>query len=155
MEKCAGKGYSYPRFITITASEANKNGLYVKKDEHVTVLEYWKQEDDGKMRPHGYSVFNVEQLNGRLPEQEIPEKDVANLEKTARILQNAGIEIKPGSDVKQYRDAIKKLTVKNSEETGLTQYVHTPELVALRYSIANMFAMRETGISVEQTKERS
>jgi hypothetical protein len=104
------------------------------------------------MRPHGYSVFNVEQLNGRLPEQEIPEKEGANLEKAARMLQNAGIEIKPGSDVKEYRDAIKKLTVKDAEETGLTRYVHTPELVALRYSIASTFAMREAGIPVEQTE---
>jgi hypothetical protein len=90
MEKCAEKGYSDPRFIT--ASEANKNGLYVRKGE--------------------------------------------------LMLKNAGIEIKPGSDVKEYRDAIKKLTVKNAEETSLTQYVHTPELVALRYSIASTMAMR-------------
>ncbi|MDR1510416.1 MAG: ArdC family protein, partial [Synergistaceae bacterium] len=90
MEKCAEKGYTDPRFIT--ASEANKNGLYVRKDEHGTVLEHWAEGSDGKMKPHGYSVFNVQQLNGRLP---IPEKEKAGLEKAAQMLKNAGIEIKP------------------------------------------------------------
>jgi antirestriction protein ArdC len=147
MEKCAEKGYTDPRFIT--ASEANKNGVYVKKGEHGTVLEHWIEGNDGKMKPHGYSVFNVQQLNGKLP---IPELDKPNLERAAEMLKNAGIEIKPGSDVKEYRDAIKKLTVKNAEELGLTQIIHTPELLALRYSIASTAAMRETGIPVEQTE---
>jgi antirestriction protein ArdC len=147
MEKCAEKGYADPRFIT--ASEANKNGMCVKKGEHGTVLEHWAEDSDGKMKPHGYSVFNVQQLNGKLP---IPELDKPNLEKAAEMLKNAGIEIKPGSDVKEYRDAIKKLTVKNAEELGLTQTVHTPELLALRYSIASAMAMREAGIPVEQTE---
>jgi 2C-methyl-D-erythritol 2,4-cyclodiphosphate synthase len=75
-----------------------------------------------------------------------------NLEKAAQLLKNAGIEIKPGSGIKEYSDAIKKLTVKAAEETGLTEYVHTPELVALRYSIASTLAMREAGIPVEQTE---
>jgi antirestriction protein ArdC len=148
MEKCAEKGYADPRFIT--ASEANKNGLYVRKGEHGTVLEHWAEGSDGKMKPHGYSVFNVQQLNGRLP---IPEKEKSgSLEKVAQMLKNAGIEIKPGSDVKEYRDAIKKLTVKNAEELGLNQTVHTPELLGLRYSIASTMAMREAGIPVEQTE---
>jgi antirestriction protein ArdC len=150
MEKCAEKGYDDPRFIT--ASEANKNGLYVRKGEHGTVLEHWAEGSDGKMKPHGYSVFNVQQLNGRLP---IPEKEKANLEnldKAAQMLKNAGIEIKPGSDVKEYRDAIKKLTVRNAEELGLNQTVHTPELLGLRYSIASTMAMRGAGIPVEQTE---
>ncbi|MDR1510940.1 MAG: ssDNA-binding domain-containing protein [Synergistaceae bacterium] len=147
MEKCAEKGYDDPRFIT--ASEANKNGLYVRKGEHGTVLEHWAEGSDGKMKPHGYSVFNVQQLNGRLP---LSEKDKPNLEKAAQMLKNAGIEIKPGSDVKEYRDAIKKLTVKVAEETGLTQYVHTPELAALRYSIASTAAMRGAGVPVEQSE---
>ena len=95
MEKCAEKGYTDPRFIT--ASEANKNGVYVKKGEHGTVLEHWAEGSDGKMKPHGYSVFNVQQLSGKLP---IPEPDKPNLEKAAEMLKNAGIEIKPGSDVK-------------------------------------------------------
>jgi antirestriction protein ArdC len=150
MEKCAEKGYSDPRFVT--ASEANKNGVYVRKGEHGTVLEHWVEGSDGKMKPHGYSVFNVQQLNGKLPIPEMPEKEKSNLEKAAQMLKNAGIEIKPGSDVKEYRDAIKKLTVKVAEETGLTQYVHTPELVALRYSIASTMAMRGAGIPVEQTE---
>jgi antirestriction protein ArdC len=148
MEKCAEKGYSDPRFIT--ASEANKNGVYLKKGEHGTVLEHWAEGNDGMMKPHGYSVFNVQQLNGRLP---IPEMEKQNLEKAAERLKNAGIEIKPGSDVKEYRDAIKKLTVKNAEELGFTQVVHTPELLALRYSIASTMAMREAGIPVEQSEE--
>jgi antirestriction protein ArdC len=148
MEKCAEKGYDDPRFIT--ASEANKNGLYVRKGERGTVLEHWVEGSDGKMKPHGYSVFNVQQLNGRLP---IPEKEKSgSLEKAAQMLKNAGIEIKPGSDVKEYRDAIKKLTVRNAEELGLNQIVHTPELLGLRYSIASTMAMRGAGIPVEQTE---
>ncbi|MDR1508905.1 MAG: ArdC family protein [Synergistaceae bacterium] len=153
MEKCAEKGYDDPRFIT--ASEANKNGVYVRKGEHGTVLEHWVEGSDGKMKPHGYSVFNVQQLNGKLPIPEISEKGKANLEKAARMLKNAGIEIKPGSDVKEYREAIKKLTVKNAEELGLNQTVHTPELLALRYSIASTMAMRGAGISVEQSEGAS
>jgi antirestriction protein ArdC len=147
MEKCAEKGYSDSRFIT--ASEANKNGTHVRKGEHGVVLEHWVQGDDGKMKPRGYSVFNVQQLNGHLP---IPEAEKPNLEHAAQMLKNAGIEIKPGSSVKEYRDAIKKLTVKNAEELGLTQIIHTPELLALRYSIASTMAMREAGIPVEQSE---
>jgi antirestriction protein ArdC len=151
MEKCAEKGYTDPRFIT--ASEANKNNLYVRKGEHGTVLEHWVEGSDGKMKPKGYSVFNVEQINGRLPIREISEiEKPGGLEKAAEMLKNAGIEIKPGSDAKEYRDAIKKLTVKVAEETGLTQYVHTPELAALRYNIASTLAMRGAGIPVEQSE---
>ncbi|MCL2009135.1 MAG: ArdC family protein [Synergistaceae bacterium] len=146
MERSAEKGYTDPRFITV--SEANKNGLHVRKGEHGVVLEHWTQGEDGKMKPRGYSVFNVQQLNGRLP---IPETEKGgNLEKAAEMLRNAGIEIPPDSSVKDYQDAIKKLTVKNAEETGITQSVHTPELVALRCSIASTMAMREAGIPVEQ-----
>jgi antirestriction protein ArdC len=150
MEKCAEKGYTDPRFIT--ASEANKNGVYVRKGEHGTVLEHWAEGNDGRMKPHGYSVFNVQQLSGRLPIPEMEKPNLENLGKGAQMLKNAGIEIKPGSDVKEYRDAIKKLTVKNGEELGLTQIVKTPELLALRYSIASTMAMREAGIPVEQSE---
>ena len=144
MEKCAEKGYKDPRFIT--ASEANKNGFYVRKGEHGTVLEHWTQGNDGRLKPRGYAVFNAEQLSGKLPIPEPAERP--NLERAAEILKNAGIEIKPGSDIKEYQDAIKKLTVKNAEELGVTQTVHTPELLALRYSIASTSAMREAGIPV-------
>ena len=147
MEKCAEKGYSDPRFITV--SEANKNGLYVRKGEKGTVLEHWAQDSDGKMKPHGYSVFNVQQLNGSLP---MPEKEKPNLEHAAQMLKNAGIEIKPGSGVKEYRDAIEKLAVKNAEEVGLPQNIYKPELLALRYNIASTMVMREIGIPVEQTE---
>jgi hypothetical protein len=68
------------------------------------------------------------------------------------MLKNAGIEISPYSSVKDYQDAIKKLTVKNAEECGLPQEVHTPELLALRYSIASSTVMREAGIPVEQSE---
>ena len=81
MEKCAEKGYADPRFIT--ASEANKNGVYVRKGEKGTVLEHWVEGSDGKMKPHGYSVFNVQQLSGKLP---IPELDKPNLERAAEML---------------------------------------------------------------------
>ncbi|MDR1482130.1 MAG: ArdC family protein, partial [Synergistaceae bacterium] len=147
MEECADKDYRDPRFIT--ASEANKNGLYVRKGEHGTVLEYWAQGSDGKIKPHGYSVFNVQQLNGRLT---IPESDKPNLEHAAQMLKNAGIEIKPGSGVKEYQDAIKRLTVKNGEEAGFNHSAHTPELLALRYSVASTLAMRKAGIPVERVE---
>ena len=148
MEKCAEKGYKDPRFIT--AGEATKNGLYVRKGEHGTVLEHWTQGSDGKIKPRGYVVFNAEQLNGRLQTHEPAERP--NLEKAAEMLKKAGIEVKPGSSVKEYQDAIKKLTVKNAEEHGFTQMAHTPELLALRYNIASTMAMKEAGIPVEQTE---
>jgi antirestriction protein ArdC len=143
MESCAEKGYKDPRFIT--ASEANKNGLYVRKGEHGTVLEQWTQGNDGRPKPRGYVVFNAGQLNGRLP---TPEPEKPNLEKAAEMLKNAGIEMKPGSSVKEYQDAVKKLTVKNAEELGVTQGVHTPELLALRYSITAYFDRRYIVIHV-------
>jgi antirestriction protein ArdC len=146
LETCAEKGYTDPRFITV--SDANKNGLYVRKGEKGTVLEHWAQDSDGKVKPHGYSVFNAQQLNGRLS---IPEKEKPNLEHAAQMLKNAGIEITPGSDVKEYRDAIEKLTVKNAEEAGFPQNIYKPELLDLRYNIASTMVMREAGIAVEQT----
>jgi hypothetical protein len=123
-------------------------------------LEHWSKNKDGKIAPRGYVVFNAEQLNKRLSVQAAPEPaasgpDRSTLEKAAQLLKHAGIEIKPGSDVKEYQDAIKKLTVKNAEEIGLTQNTHTPELLALRYSIASTMAMKEAGIPVEQTKGTS
>jgi antirestriction protein ArdC len=145
MERCAEKGYTDPRFIT--ASEANKNGLHVRKGERGVVLEHWTQGDDGKIKPRGYAVFNVEQLNGSL---KIPESEKGgNLEKAAVMLKNAGMEISADNSAKEYRDAIKKLTVRNAEETGLTQTVYTPELLALRYNIASTMVMREVGVPVE------
>ncbi|GHS90528.1 hypothetical protein AGMMS49957_16730 [Synergistales bacterium] len=66
MEKRVDNGYKDPRFIT--ASEAKKNGVYVKKDEQGVVLEHWFEGKDGKIHAKGYSVFNVEQLNGKLPD---------------------------------------------------------------------------------------
>ena len=87
-------------------------------------------------------------MNGRLPTPE-PAKQ-PDLEYYAQLLKKAGIEIKPGSPVKEYQEAIKKLTVRNAEELGVTQAVHTPELMALRCSIASTMVMREAGIPVEQ-----
>ncbi|MDR1377169.1 MAG: ssDNA-binding domain-containing protein [Synergistaceae bacterium] len=147
MERCAEKGYTDPRFIT--TSEANKNGLHVKKGEHGVVLEYWKQGSDGKIQAQGYSVFNTQQLNGRLP---TPEKEKPNLEKAAQMLKNAGIDLPSGSDIKKYQDAIKKLTVKRAEDADLSRLAHTPELLALRYNIASTKIMREMGIPVEQVE---
>ena len=65
MEKCADKGYSDSRFVT--ASEANKNGVYIRKGEQGTALEHWTKSDDGRIKVQGYTVFNVQQLNDTLP----------------------------------------------------------------------------------------
>lgn len=43
MEKCAEAGFADPRFIT--ASEANKRDLYVRKSEHGVSLEHWSIKD--------------------------------------------------------------------------------------------------------------
>ena len=148
MERCAEKGYKDPRFIT--ASEANKNGLHVRKGEHGVVIEHWVKGDDGKIKPRGYTVFNVQQLNSCLPKSE-SEKS-CNLEKVAAMLKSVGVEMSPDHSVKEFQNAVKKLTVNNAEGVGLTQTVHTTELLALRYSIASTMVMRETGIPVEQTE---
>ena len=148
MEQCAEKGYADPRFIT--AGEANKNGVYVKKGEHGVVLEKWIPTEDGKVKPRGYSVFNVAQLNGSLP---IPELEKNNgLEKAAVMLKNVGIEMPPDSSVQEYRNAVKRLTANMAEEVGLAQTVHTKELLGLRYSIASTAIMREAGIPIEQAE---
>ena len=148
IDHCGEKGFTDPRFIT--ASEANKNGLHIRKGEHGVVLEHWVKGENGKITPRGYSVFNVQQLNGRLP---IPETEkTGSLENAAAMLKNAGIEVSPGSGAKEYRDAVKKLTVKSAEESGLTKIVHTPELLALRCSLASTAVMREIGVPVEQAE---
>jgi antirestriction protein ArdC len=148
MERCAEKGYTDPRFIT--SGEANKNGLFIRKGEHGVALEHWTKGDDGKVKVQGYSVFNIQQLNGRLPAPESATKP--DLEKANRMLKNAGIDLPPDSGVKEYRDAIKALTVKAAEEAGVARDVHTPELLALRCNIASTILMREAGLPVEQAE---
>lgn len=149
IERCAEKGYTDPRFVT--ASDAKRNGLYIRKGEQGIVLEYWAQGEDGKLSPRGYSVFNVEQLNKQLPQAELKQQD-SNLEKVAELLRNAGIEVSPRDGVREYREAIKNLTLQNAVEMGLEQQAHTPDLLALRCSIASTMVMREVGIPVEQTE---
>ena len=155
MERCAEKGYTDPRFIT--ASEANKHGVYIGKGEKGVPLEHWVKDVDGEIKPRTYSVFNVQQLagkNGNLPLPEMEKTEQNSLEKAAaliKMLKNAGVEMPPNSRVEDYREAIKKLTADSARESSFAQTV-SPELLALRCSIASTAIMREAGIPVEQTE---
>ena len=148
MEKCAEAGYKDPRFIT--ASEANKLDLWVKKGEHGVPLEHWSRKEDGKPEVRMYSAFNVEQLHGDLSKLPTQGAVATDLEKAREMLKNAGIEMSPECDVDDYRETIKALVSKFAEESGYKRSVHTPELMALRANIASTFVMREAGIVVHQ-----
>ncbi|GHV47403.1 hypothetical protein FACS1894204_10750 [Synergistales bacterium] len=137
-EKCAENGYTDPRFIT--ASEANKNGLFIRKGEHGVLLENWKQvveSADSKPSVRGYTVFNVEQLNGQLPTPKLGTEP------------NAEIDIPPGSSVKECRDAIKSKVAETVDGLG---FRYTQDLIALRCNIASTMLMHEFRIPVEQTE---
>lgn len=147
MGKCAESGYSDPRFIT--ASEANKLDLWVKKGERGVPLEHWT-EKDGKIEARSYTVFNVTQLNGDLSKLPTQVAATTDLEKAREMLKEAGVDLSPESNVREYRDAVKNLVSKYAEEAGYKRDVHTPELMALRGNIASTVVMREAGIPVEQ-----
>ena len=151
--KCLEGGYKDPRFIT--ASEANRLDLWVKKGEHGVHLEHWSQGKEGttnKPEVQIYTVFNVEQLSGdlsRLPTQP-PTQDAANLEKAREMLKSTGVELSPESRAQEYREAVKNLVSKFAEGAGYHQDVHTPELMALRANLASTTVMREMCVPVKQ-----
>lgn len=148
MEKCAEAGYSDPRFIT--ASEANKLDLWVKKGEKGVPLEHWSQNAAGKIEARSYTVFNVSQLSGDLSKLPTSAAAVADLEKARQMLKTAGVDLSSESGVQEYRDAVKKLVSKFAEDGDYKRNAHTPELMALRANIASTVVMREAGIPVEQ-----
>lgn len=145
VERCAEKGYTDPRFIT--ANEAKKNGIYIRKGERGVVIEHWGQNENERVKPRGYSVFNVEQLIKKWPQEE--SKQNGGLEKAAEMLRNAGMEISTEAGVKDIQEAIRRLTFDNAVKTGIEQRVHTADLLALRCSIASTMVMREIGVPVE------
>lgn len=145
VERCAEKGYTDPRFIT--ANEAKKNGVFIRKGECGVVIEYWSQNENERVKPRGYSVFNVEQLTKKWPQAEQNQK--GGLEKAAEMLRNAGAEVSPEAGVKDIQEAIRRLTFDNAVKTGIEQRVHTADLLALRCSIASTMVMREIGVPVE------
>ncbi|GHS84952.1 hypothetical protein AGMMS49957_00010 [Synergistales bacterium] len=137
-EKCAENGYTDPRFIT--ASEANKNGLFIRKGEHGVLLENWKQvveSADSKPSVRGYTVFNVAQLNGQLPTPKLETEP------------NVEIDIPPGSSIKECQDAIKSKVAETADGLG---FRYTQDLIALRCNIASTMLMHEFHIPVEQTE---
>lgn len=148
MGKCTESGYTDPRFIT--ASEAGKFNLWVRKGEHGVPLEHWTQNGEGKIETRAYAVFNVAQLGGDLSRLPTQEATATDLEKARQMLKEAGIDLSPESNVPEYRDAVKNLVSKFAEEGGYRRDVHTPELMALRANIASTLVMREIGVPMEQ-----
>lgn len=146
MGKCAEAGYADPRFIT--AAEANKRDLWVRKGEHGVPLEHWSVKE-GKPEVRMYVVFNAAQLSGDLSKLPAPNAP-ADLATARERLKEAGVNLSADSDVEAYRSAVKNLVSKFAEDAGYKQEVHTPELMALRANIATTFVMREIGIPVEQ-----
>ena len=147
MEKCATQGFKDSRFITMSA--ANEKDVWVRKGESGVSLENWARGKDDKIEPRTYTVFNVEQLQGKL--ENLPEHENGRTENVVQMLKNAGIDIPDGSDVEKQQKAVKELVAKHAEEMNFRRDVHTPELLALRCNIASTLIMRETGIPVEQS----
>ncbi len=67
--------FADPRFIT--ASEANKRDLWIRKGEHGVPLEHWSVKD-GKPEVRMYTVFNVAQLSGDF--SQIPKIDTSPID---------------------------------------------------------------------------
>ncbi len=146
MEKCAAQGFKDSRFITMSA--ANEKDMWVRKGESGVSLENWSRGKDDKIEPRTYTVFNVEQLQGKL--ENLPEHGSIRTENAVQVLKNAGVDIPDGSDIEKQQKAVKELVAKQAEEMNFRRDVHTPELLALRCNIASTLVMRETGIPVEQ-----
>lgn len=65
LERMGAEGFSDPRWITY--KDARSRDLDVRAGERGVSLEHWEKGRDGTLRVYGYRVFNVQQLNDRLP----------------------------------------------------------------------------------------
>ena len=146
MEKCAAQGFKDSRFITMSA--ANEKGMWVRKGESGVSLENWGRGKGDKIEPRTYTVFNVEQLQGKL--ENLPDHRTSRPDDVAQMLKSAGVDIPDENDIEKQQKAVKELVAKQADEMNFRRDVHTPELLALRCNIAAALIMRETGIPVEQ-----
>lgn len=141
LERMGAEGFSDPRWITY--KDARSQDLDVRAGERGVSLEHWEKGRDGKLRVYGYRVFNVQQLRVRLPFETLS----PDFEKADGILRRAGAGTPSKRSPEAYRDAFRTLS---EERANRLAEVHTPELRALRASIAASTLLREVGIAAER-----
>lgn len=141
LERMGAEGFSDPRWITY--KDAQSQALDVRAGERGVSLEHWEKGRDGKLRVYGYRVFNVQQLRVRLPFETLS----PDFEKADGILRRAGAGTPSKRSLEAYRDAFRTLS---EERANRLAEVHTPELRALRASIAASTLLREVGIAAER-----
>lgn len=127
LERMGAEGFSDPRWITYR--DAQSQALDVRAGERGVSLEHWEKGRDGKLRVYGYRVFNVQQLRVRLPFEPLS----PDFEKADGILRRAGAGTPSKRSPEAYQDAFRTLS---EERANRLAEVHTPELRALRASIA-------------------
>ena len=141
LERMGAEGFSDPRWITY--KDAQSQALDVRAGERGVSLEHWEKGRDGKLRVYGYRVFNVQQLSVRLPFEPLS----PDFEKADGILRRAGAGTPSKRSPEAYQDAFRTLS---EERANRLAEVHTPELRALRASIAASTLLREVGIAAER-----
>jgi antirestriction protein ArdC len=152
MEAAGAEGYTDSRWLT--RKEAENHGFKARQGEKSTKLEYWGKDDDGNTTARTYSVFNIQQFygqeKGRQAKAEDRQPDPVKVEE---FFKKTGIEPPTDRGTESCQAAIQNLVTSAVEKNETMSRIPSPQLKALRMSIAGTFLMQEAGIPLDTPRD--
>jgi antirestriction protein ArdC len=148
MEAATAGDYTDPRWLT--HKEAENNGFQVRQGEKSTKLEYWGKNEDGDLSARTYSAFNIQQFYGqeKSASAELKERQPDPV-KVAEVFKKAGMEPPADRGTESCQAAVQSLVASAFEKNEAMSKIPSPQLKALRMSIAGTFLMQEAGVPLD------
>jgi antirestriction protein ArdC len=145
MEAAGTAGYTDPRWLT--RKEAETHGFKPRTGEKSTKLEFWGKDEEGNLTARAYSAFNIQQFYGQ--EKGAPTKAEDRQPDPAKVeefFKKVGMELPSDRGTESCQKAVQDLIASNAEKSETMIKIPSPQLKALRMSIAGTFLMQEAGI---------
>lgn len=148
MEAAGAGGYTDSRWVT--RKEAENNGFKARQGEKSTKLEFWGKDEEGNTTARTYSVFNIQQFYGQEKSGPVKAEDrQPDPAKVEGFFKKAGIEPPADRGTKSCQAAVQNLLVSVAEKSEVMSKVPSPQLKALRMSLAGTFLMQEAGVPLD------
>ena len=148
MEAAGAGGYTDSRWVT--RKEAENNGFKARQGEKSTKLEFWGKDEEGNTTARTYSVFNIQQFYGQEKSGPVKAEDrQPDPAKVEEFFKKAGIEPPADRGTESCQAAVQNLLVSAAEKSEVMSKVPSPQLKALRMSLAGTFLMQEAGVPLD------
>jgi antirestriction protein ArdC len=148
MEAAVVDGYTDPRWMT--HKEAETHGFQPRMGERSTKLEFWGKDEEGNPTARTYSVFNIQQFYGQRKGGPIKAEDrQPDAAKVEEFFKKAGVEPPADLRTESCQTAVQNLLTSAAEKSESMNRIPSPQLKALRMSIAGTFLMQEAGVPLD------